>query len=193
MRFLAGDGIAVLLDIELGGGASCLPVLAEGPVIGRMRPMVTVASSARAGVAIKAAQIAILAAHLVGSSKFPPVRFGLSPRPAVAYLGTVDFQNRGVALSSCASRASRTDSLLRHCDREAIHLSTRPSADEVSKPVVYQLFKDLWRSGRDAVKSRACAGGTVDCFATLTRTIGHLIDLLGAGRLDRAVLHDRNR
>ena len=52
---LAGDRVAMLLHIKLCPARSCLPVDACGPVIGRIMPMVTVLSSARAAPALSSA------------------------------------------------------------------------------------------------------------------------------------------
>jgi hypothetical protein len=100
--------------------------------------MVTVESSARAGVAIKAAQVAILAAHLVGFIEISSR--AVRAEPAVPPLLTSErliSKTEASLFRHARPRASRADGLLRHCERtEAIHLSTRWSADEVSKPVV---------------------------------------------------------
>jgi hypothetical protein len=107
--------------------------------------MVTVESSARAGVAIKAAQVAILAAHLVGFIEISSRAVRAEPAvPALLTSEPMIPKAEAWRFRRARPRASRADGLLRHCERsEANHLSTRPSADEVSKPVVYQLFQGL--------------------------------------------------
>jgi hypothetical protein len=60
----------------------------------------------------------------------------------------------------------------RHCERsEAIHLSTRWSADEFPKSVVWRALQGPAAGADEAWPNRRAGGsGTVDCFASLAMT-----------------------
>ena len=147
--------------------------------------MVTVESSARAGVAIKAAHIANLAAHLVGFIEISSR--AVRAEPAVPPLLTSEPmipKTEASLFRHARPRASMADGFLRHRERSELHQMFRRRSLKPGR--VPTVSRTCGVSGRDAVKSASVRRRNRGLlrYANKKQTVIPLIFLykLGAGK-----------
>ena len=147
-NLLPRDGIAVLLDIKFGGGAL---LLAGARLLAGHRQDEADGHRCIIGESRRRDQSGANCDPRCPFSRlhrnFLPCGSVSARRPAVAYLGTVDFQNRSVALSSCASpriQRRRPASSLRDVAKQSIFPPDGPPKKSQNWSCT-NCFKNLWR------------------------------------------------